>query len=184
MIVGRVIVGVTETVDDFNRPLPFLNEEGDAIDTFHNATKTEFVKLCPNEVYPNFVLVYRDLNGDGDFRSSRITDVVKRCQISYRAGTRFNPEEAIFQKGDRRPATQQPKSSKRRTGNENYPAHMVQFSIFRRFAFDGDGSRSQENESSKREKSDTKRRRSPTEEENRPEGGRRRHEQKGTFSIE
>lgn len=97
MIVARVLTGVCEEVDLAASVLPFFNENGYAVDTFRNGAKTELLKVNPNEAYPNFVLVYRDLEGDADFRSSRLTeDVIKHAQISYRAGTRFNPEEIEF----------------------------------------------------------------------------------------
>ena len=38
-----------------------------------------------------------DLTGEADDRTSRLTDVIGHCQLSYRAGTRFNPEEVTFQ---------------------------------------------------------------------------------------
>ena len=42
------------------------------------------------------VLVYRDKSGPGDDRTSRLSDVIKFCQLSYRAGARFNPDEVTF----------------------------------------------------------------------------------------
>lgn len=42
------------------------------------------------------VLVYRDTTKGPDLRSSRIADILRFCQLSYRAGTRFNPDEITF----------------------------------------------------------------------------------------
>ena len=54
-------------------------------------------------MYPDHVLVYRDLEGPADAHTSRLTDFLRHCQLSYRAGTRYNPQEQEF-KG-RKPST-------------------------------------------------------------------------------
>eukprot|EP00095_Tigriopus_kingsejongensis_P008670 maker-scaffold72_size415059-snap-gene-2.23 protein:Tk08670 transcript:maker-scaffold72_size415059-snap-gene-2.23-mRNA-1 annotation:"Xylanase" len=120
MLVARVAVGVNRDVEDeiwekaFSGPRPefllrlpyFLHtetpqEDGEqsnlAIDTFSNRDKTIFIKTHINEVYPEHVLVYRDKNGGADNRNSRLSDVIQNCQLAYRAGTRFNPDEVTFE---------------------------------------------------------------------------------------
>jgi hypothetical protein len=77
-----------------NRLGPKHNAHGLVIDTLSNEDKTEFVKFNPNEMYPDHVLVYRDLEGPKDDHSSRLT--LKHCQVSYRSGTRYNPQEQEF----------------------------------------------------------------------------------------
>ena len=47
-------------------------------------------------MYPEHVLVYRDLSGPGDAHTSRLTDFLRHCQVSYRSGTRYNPQEKAF----------------------------------------------------------------------------------------
>ena len=43
--------------------LSFFNSNGIAIDTFSNKKKDIFYKFYANEMYPDYVLVYRDLSG-------------------------------------------------------------------------------------------------------------------------
>lgn len=53
------------------RTTPVFNSEGQLIDTIVNDEKKIFIKSQINEVYPEQVLIYRDLSGDADNRTSR-----------------------------------------------------------------------------------------------------------------
>ena len=69
---------------------------GANIDTWCNTDKTCFYKENATEMYPEHVLVYRDVSGPPDAHTSRLTDFVQHCQLSYRAGARYNPQEQSF----------------------------------------------------------------------------------------
>ncbi|TRY77991.1 hypothetical protein TCAL_11891 [Tigriopus californicus] len=113
MLVARVAIGLTREIDDelwkqafsgkFHLKLPYFSKPEDnlegqlPIDTFCNEDKTIFIKNNFNEVYPEQVLVYRDKRGGADSRTSRLTDVIQHCQLSYRSGKRFNPDEVAFE---------------------------------------------------------------------------------------
>lgn len=113
MLVARVVIGLTREIEDeiweqafsgkFHLKLPYFaqpkdNPEGHLhIDTFTNEDKTIFIKTNLNEVYPEQVLVYRDKTGGPDSRTSRLQDVIQHCQLSYRSGKRFNPDEVAFE---------------------------------------------------------------------------------------
>jgi hypothetical protein len=76
--------------------VPFFTSDGLSVDTVTNEDADVFIKYHVNDVYPDHVLVYRDKEGPDDSRTSRLSNIVKFCQISYRAGTRFNPDEVTF----------------------------------------------------------------------------------------
>jgi len=81
------------------------NSRGLRVDTFANDAKTVFFKAAKaaaaGEVYPETIIVYRDKEGPPDGRTSRINDVIKQgVLLSYRSGTRYNPEEAKFAKAE------------------------------------------------------------------------------------
>merc|ERR1711936_294410 len=61
------------------------------VDTITDSTKTRFYKFSMNEVYPEFVLVYRKKTGGKDTRSTRLQ--VNHIPLRYRTGARFNPQE-------------------------------------------------------------------------------------------
>jgi len=61
------------------------------VDTVTDSTKTRFYKFSMNEVYPEFVLVYRKKTSGKDTRSSRLQ--VLHIPLRYRTGARFNPQE-------------------------------------------------------------------------------------------
>ena len=48
--------------------------------------------------FVNFVSFFK---GPADAHTSRLTDFVRHCQLSYRPGTRYNPQEQEF-KGRRK----------------------------------------------------------------------------------
>ncbi len=57
--------------------------------------------------------MYRDTTGLGDDRSSRLTGLIRHCQLSYRAGTRFNPDEVTFKGKQAVPAAAAPDKKKK-----------------------------------------------------------------------
>ena len=99
IIVGQVLVSLCHNVPpggDLNK-VPKTNAYGSIIDTFASKDKSVFYKFNACEMYPEHVLVYRDLEGPRDAHTSRLTDFVKHCQLSYRSGTRWNPQEQQFE---------------------------------------------------------------------------------------
>ena len=70
------------------------------VDTWTDLKKSRFFKLCLNEVYPEKLLIYRDTSPEnsGDSHSLRLANYIKKLQISYRSGKRFNPQEVPYQK--------------------------------------------------------------------------------------
>ena len=134
IVMAKVMVGVCHLLPEeegaASRPLKVRlnsvkNSQGKRVDSFTNEEKTFFIKTLMTETYPEAVLIYRDKSGSSDSRTSRITDVVKSgCLVSYRAGTRYNPEEAKFRADEVRPTAnhgRQPVKAKRpkKVVNEN-----------------------------------------------------------------
>ena len=97
LIVGKVLVSLCHSLPERGANQgPKTNSYGMIIDTFATKDKSVFYKFNPNEMYPDHVLVYRDMQGPRDAHSSRLTDFIKHCQLSYRSGTRWNPQEQEF----------------------------------------------------------------------------------------
>ena len=97
LIVGKVLVSLCHSLPEGGASQgPKTNSYGMIIDTFATKDKSVFYKFNPNEMYPDHVLVYRDMQGPRDAHSSRLTDFIKHCQLSYRSGTRWNPQEQEF----------------------------------------------------------------------------------------
>jgi len=102
MIMTKVLVGtcVMKTEDEDgassapppNLSGPSMHPKTDLpVDTITDSTKTRFYKFSMNEVYPEFVLVYRKKTGGKDTRSTRLQ--VNHIPLRYRTGARFNPQE-------------------------------------------------------------------------------------------
>lgn len=125
----RVMIGLCHALPEIgaSKVLSMLNQGGGKkADTFANQDGNVFLKISVNEVYPEAIIVYRDKSGFDDSRTSRISDVVKsNCLVSYRAGTRYNPEEAKFRAEDKdavkalKARRQSVKSGKRGERKEN-----------------------------------------------------------------
>jgi len=102
LIVAKILVGVCQLLPEEECEGFCLsnqtNSKGERVDTFTNEQKEAFLKSMMTETYPESVIVYRAKNGPSpDTRSSRIADVIKQgCVVSYRSGTRYNPDEARF----------------------------------------------------------------------------------------
>ena len=129
MISGKTLISLCHLVPDgasVAKMGPRKNNYGLTIDTLSNNDKSIFYKFNSNEMYPDHVLVYRDLEGmyhndqifkfsflaffvnfgsffkgPADAHTSRLTDFVRHCKLSYRPGTRYNPQEQEF-KGRRK----------------------------------------------------------------------------------
>lgn len=117
IIAARVITGTVHTISGGEKSLlrpnsgstsvPFFSsadaesESGLPVDTVTDEDGRVFVKYHVNDVFPDHVIIYRNKDGPADCRTSRLNNVVKYCTLSYRAGTRFNPDEMTF-KGQRR----------------------------------------------------------------------------------
>lgn len=107
MIMTKVLVGTcmmkTEEAGAASmacsRNLPSIHEKtGLPVDTMTDSSKTTFVKFCMAEVYPEFILVYRKKTGERDTRKTQLR--VQHVKLSYRAGTRFNPQEQLEEEPD------------------------------------------------------------------------------------
>ena len=98
LIVGKVLVSLCHSLPEgaSSSQGPKTNSYGMIIDTLATKDKSVFYKFDSNEMYPDHVLVYRDMEGPRDAHSSRLTDFIKHCQLSYRSGTRWNPQEQEF----------------------------------------------------------------------------------------
>lgn len=97
LIAGKVLTSLCHLLpEDKKTTFNKKNHQGLTIDTFTSNDKTSFYKANPNEMYPDHVLVYRDLSGPADGHTSRLTDFLQHCQVSYRSGTRYNPQEQTF----------------------------------------------------------------------------------------
>jgi len=102
MIMTKVLVGTcvmkteeeegASAVPPPNTSGPSIHPKTDLpVDTITDSTKTRFYKFSMNEVYPEFVLVYRKKTGGKDTRSTQLH--VKHIPLRYRTGARFNPQE-------------------------------------------------------------------------------------------
>eukprot|EP00091_Calanus_sinicus_P007084 TRINITY_DN17979_c0_g1_i1.p1 TRINITY_DN17979_c0_g1~~TRINITY_DN17979_c0_g1_i1.p1 ORF type:complete len:275 (+),score=56.95 TRINITY_DN17979_c0_g1_i1:210-1034(+) len=69
----------------------YQQQTGLPIDTFTDNSQTVFYKFQMSEVYPEFVLVYRDTTAGPDTRMSKLP--LEYCKMSYRSGTRINPQD-------------------------------------------------------------------------------------------
>jgi len=99
LISGKTLISLCHLIPDgasVAKMGPRKNNYGLTIDTLSNNEKSIFYKFNSNEMYPDHVLVYRDLEGPADAHTSRLTDFVRHCQLSYRPGTRYNPQEQEF----------------------------------------------------------------------------------------
>jgi len=102
LIFSKVLTDVLKVLPENSKHpkhMPKTSAFGLPIDTIYSADKEMVYKFNANELYPDHVIVYRDLDGPGDGHTSRLTDFLRHCQVSYRAGTRYNPQEQQFKKG-------------------------------------------------------------------------------------
>ena len=56
----------------------YTNDGKFKVDSFTNEEKSYFIKTHVNELYPDTIIIYRDLNGPSDLRTSRIADMANR----------------------------------------------------------------------------------------------------------
>jgi len=97
MIMAKVLVGTCvkraeEGASESSiQTVSINNKTGLPIDTYTDSSQTMFFKFQMSEVYPEFLLVYRDTSSGPDTRSSQLK--LRFSTISYRTGTRFNPQE-------------------------------------------------------------------------------------------
>jgi len=104
LIVSKILISLCHRLPEKSSKISQRkNHSGLTVDTLTDKDRSVFYKFNHNEMYPDHVLVYRDLEGPADAHTSRLTDFLTHCQISYRAGTRYNPQEQEF-KG-RNPST-------------------------------------------------------------------------------
>lgn len=100
LIIGKVLTSLCHLLPEKAKTkaggFSMKNHQGLTIDTYTDPDKASFFKANPNEMYPDHVLVYRDLSGPADAHTSRLTDFLQHCQVSYRSGTRYNPQEQTF----------------------------------------------------------------------------------------
>jgi len=101
LVVTRVLLGICQLRPDDNQlHNVFTMEKGlrRKVDSFTNEDKLYFIKTNINEIYPETILIYRDKNGPSDQRGSRVMELSKRgVVISYRSGTRYNPDEQMIE---------------------------------------------------------------------------------------
>eukprot|EP00090_Calanus_glacialis_P010809 TRINITY_DN19279_c0_g1_i1.p1 TRINITY_DN19279_c0_g1~~TRINITY_DN19279_c0_g1_i1.p1 ORF type:complete len:330 (-),score=86.62 TRINITY_DN19279_c0_g1_i1:93-1082(-) len=86
--VKRVEEGATEVAV---QSVSINNKTGLPIDTFTDNSQTVFFKFQMSEVYPEFLMVYRDTTAGPDTRMSKLP--LEYCKVSYRSGTRINPQD-------------------------------------------------------------------------------------------
>ena len=118
LIVGKVLVSLCHSLPEGSRAYTSMaptqtNSYGMMIDTWATPDKSVFYKFNASEMYPDHVLVYRDLEGPRDAHTSRLTDFIKHCQLSYRSGTRWNPQEQEFLGHRKESATSSRKTSRK-----------------------------------------------------------------------
>jgi len=93
--VKRIEEGAAEVV---GQSISINNKTGLPIDTYTDDTQTVFFKFQMSEVYPEFLLVYRDKTAGPDTRGSKLP--LEYCKVSYRSGTRINPQDEVAIKLD------------------------------------------------------------------------------------
>ncbi len=99
MILGKISVSLCQMMAEgasYPRMGLYKDSRGLTIDTLSSHDQSTFFKFNANEMYPDHVLVYRDVSGPPDAHTSRLTNFVRHCQVSYRSGTRYNLQEQEF----------------------------------------------------------------------------------------
>merc|ERR1712142_377618 len=95
------------------------NKTGLPIDTYTDDTQTVFYKFQMSEVYPEFLLVYRDKNAGPDTRGSKLP--LEYCKVSYRSGTRINPQDEV----EKESSVKKPKIESDDVGNSKLPGKKL-----------------------------------------------------------
>jgi len=99
VLVGTCVKRIEEGAAEIaGQSISINNKTGLPIDTYTDDTQTVFFKFQMSEVYPEFLLVYRDKTAGPDTRSTQLK--VKFAKLSYRTGTRFNPQEKLAHTAD------------------------------------------------------------------------------------
>jgi len=94
VLVGTCVKRVEEGATDIaGQSVSINNKTGLPIDTYTDESNTVFFKFHMSEMYPEFLMVYRDTNAGPDTRSTKLK--VMFAKMSYRTGTRFNPQEKL-----------------------------------------------------------------------------------------
>jgi len=96
MIMTKALIGTCSTEPagaGGGMQVAVCNKTGLPIDTITNLSGTVFTKFSSTDLYPSHLLVYRDtsLPLASDSRSTQLKPSF--VQLSYRSGTRFNPQE-------------------------------------------------------------------------------------------
>jgi len=92
VLVGTCVVRMDDGATQVGVPgVSINNKTGLPIDTFTDQSKTVFFKFHMCEMYPEYVLVYRDTTAGPDTRMSKLS--TEFCKMSYRSGTRINPQD-------------------------------------------------------------------------------------------
>jgi len=92
VLVGTCVKRVEEGATDIaGQSVSINNKTGLPIDTYTDESNTVFFKFHMSEMYPEFLMVYRDTNAGPDTRSSRLS--LEYCKLSYRSGRRLNPQD-------------------------------------------------------------------------------------------
>jgi len=94
VLVGTCVKRIEEAAAEVaGQTISINNKTGLPIDTYTDDTQTVFYKFQMSEVYPEFLLVYRDKNAGPDTRGSKLP--LEYCKVSYRSGTRINPQDEV-----------------------------------------------------------------------------------------
>jgi len=94
VLVGTCVKRVEEgAVEVAGQSISINNKTGLPIDTYTDETQTIFFKFQMSEVYPEFLMVYRDTAAGPDTRRSKLS--LEYCKVSYRSGTRINPQDEL-----------------------------------------------------------------------------------------
>jgi len=99
VLVGTCVKRIEEGAAEIaGQSISINNKTGLPIDTYTDDTQTVFFKFQMSEVYPEFLLVYRDKTAAPDTRGSKLP--LEYCKVSYRSGTRINPQDEVAIKLD------------------------------------------------------------------------------------
>lgn len=91
MFLAKVLVGTCAKREEGSCTSLKINQATNLpVDTFTISSMNVFYKYRMAETYPGFLIVYRDTRAGGDARPPHIS--LSHCRLSYRQGTRFNPQ--------------------------------------------------------------------------------------------